>query len=195
MRIKKLMVAVPVLLTLVAPARAAELRSIMPVNYEELGRALDELAGQLRGLGERWRGQVMGAEPAGERPLITIMLSYRQELGLSASQVQELERLRTEFQREAIKRDADLRVAEMDLASLLKAEPVDMGKVEAKVREIERARADLRLARIRVIDQGRAQLTPDQRAKLATLLGDTWPSRPRSDDPPSHRSSAAPREL
>jgi heavy-metal resistance protein len=194
MRIKRLMVAVPVLLTLVAPARAAELRSIMPVSHEELGRALDELAGQLQGFGERWRGHFTGLEPAGERPLISIMLSYRHELGLSASQVQELERLRTEFQREAIKRDADQRVAEMDLASLLKAEPVDMGKVEAKVRDIERARADLRLARIRVIDQGKAQLTSDQRAKLATLLGDTWPSRPRADDPPSHRSPA-PRKL
>jgi hypothetical protein len=194
MRIEKLMIAVPVLLTLVAPARAADLRSIMPVSHEELGRALDELAGQLHGLGERWRGHFMGSEPAGERPLISIMLSYRHELGLSAFQVQELERLRTEFQREAIKRDADQRVAEMDLASLLKAEPVDMAKVEAKVRDIERARADLRLARIRVIDQGKAQLTSDQRAKLATLLGDTWPSRPRAEDPPSHRS-APPRKL
>lgn len=195
MRIKNLMVAVPVLLTLAAPAGAAELQSIVPVGHEELGRALDELVGQIHGLGERWRGYFTWTEPAGERPLISIMLSYRHELGLSASQVQELERLRTEFQREAIKRDADQRVAEMDLASLLKAEPVDMGKVEAKVRDIERARADLRLARIRVIDQGKAQLTSDQRTKLATLLGDVWPSRPQTGDPRPSRSPAAPRNL
>lgn len=194
MRLKNLLVAVPVFLTLVAPARAAELGSIVPVGHEELGRALDELAGQIRGLGERWRWHFTETEPAGERPLISIMLSYRHELGLSASQVQELERLRMEFQREAIKRDADQRVAEMDLASLLKSEPVDMGKVEAKVREIERARADLRLARIRVIDQGKAQLTPDQRAKLAMLAGDVWSSRPQMGNPPPSQAPA-PRKL
>ncbi len=32
--------------------------------------------------------------------------------------------------------------------------------MEAKLREIERLRADLRLARIRTIEQGKAQLTP-----------------------------------
>jgi Spy/CpxP family protein refolding chaperone len=55
---------------------------------------------------------------------------------------------------------------------LLDAQPVDMPKVEAKVREIERLRADIRLARIRAIEKGKEQLTADQRKKLQDLLGD-----------------------
>jgi hypothetical protein len=181
MRMQSLVLSVPVILALALPAAADEAPAVMPATHEELSRAIDELAGQLHGLGERWRGHFMPSEP-GERPLISIMLSHRQELGLSPAQVQELERLRADFQRQAIKHDADLRVAEMDLTALLKAEPVEMAKVEAKVREIERARGDLRIARIRVIEQGRAQLNPEQRAKLATLLAEPWPLRPRTRD-------------
>jgi len=46
-----------------------------------------------------------------------------------------------------------------------------MAKVEAKVRELAKLRADLRIERIRAIEQGRAVLTPEQRTKLQGLLG------------------------
>jgi Spy/CpxP family protein refolding chaperone len=109
------------------------------------------------------------------------MLSHRADLGLSEAQVSALERLRADFQREAIRRDADLRVAETDLRALLASEPVDMGRVEAKVREIERLRADLRLARIRTIEQGKGQLSIEQRERLRALLAE--PPRPRTGGP------------
>ncbi|MFZ1057852.1 MAG: periplasmic heavy metal sensor [Candidatus Rokuibacteriota bacterium] len=155
-------------LALAAPAVASE-PTPMPAAHEEVGRTLDDLIGQLHDLGGRWR-EHFAPSPRGERPLITLMLRHKDELGLSADQVQSLERLRADFQREGIRRDADLRIAEMDLATLLDQDPVDLGQVEAKVREIERLRADLRLARIRAIAQGTAPLNPEQRGKLRTLL-------------------------
>ena len=168
------------LLTLAMPAAGAEPAAPIPAAHEELGRTLDELVGQLHELGGRWRDH-FSAGPRGGRPLLSLMLRHRGELGLTPEQVQHLERLRTEFQQEAIRRDADLRIAEMDLTTLLEREPVDLGQVEVKVREIERLRTDLRLARIRAIEQGKAQLTAEQRAKLRTLLAEPehgWP-RPR----------------
>jgi len=168
------------LLALATPAAALEPTAPIPAAHEELGRSLDELIGQLHDLGGRWR-EHFAPSPRGERPLITLMLRYKDELGLSADQVQSLERLRADFQREAIRRDADLRIAVMDLAALLEKDPVDLGPVEAKLREVERLRVDLRLARIRAIEQGKAQLTAEQRAKLRTLLAEPehgWP-RPR----------------
>jgi Spy/CpxP family protein refolding chaperone len=167
---------------LASTAPAGDFPPVAPATHEELGRSLDELAAQIHGLGERWRGHFSSGEPQRERPLISLMLHHRQELGLSAAQVEALERLRADFQRDAVKRDADVRVAEMDLAALLRAEPVDLGKVEAKVREIERLRGDLRLARIRVIEQGKGQLTAEQRAKLGTLA-ESWPPRPGTGMP------------
>jgi hypothetical protein len=160
-----------------SPALAAEPPAATPVVHDDLNRALEDLVGQVHGLGDRWRDHFgCGYTPA-ERPLITLMLNWRQELALSATQVQALERLRTDFQREATRRDAELRAAETAVATMLQAEPVDLGAVEAKVRDVERQRADLRLARIKTIEAGKAQLRAEQRAKLSTLLASTAPRR------------------
>src|SRR3990170_1035448 len=108
-----------------APGAASESANPIPAAHEEVGRTLDDLIGQLHDVGGRWR-EHFAPSPRGERPLITLMLRHKDELGLSASQVQSLERLRADFQREAIRRDADLRIAEMDLTTLLEREPVDL---------------------------------------------------------------------
>src|SRR5581483_6942600 len=106
-----------------------------------------------------------------EGPLITIMLHHRGELALTPDQVTRLEALRGDFTRDAIRRDADIRIAELDLATLLRQEPVDVEKAAAKIRELAQLRADLRIARIRTIEQGKAVLTPEQRPRLETLVG------------------------
>jgi len=165
-------------LALATPAGGEEPTAPRPAAHEELGRTLDELSGQFHGLGTRWREHFTHPPSRGERPLITLMLHHRDELGLSPDQVQSLERLRVEFQREAIRREADLRIAEMELTTLLDADAADLQQVEAKLRAIERLRADLRLARIRTIEQGKAQLSPEQRQKLRTLLAEPRPPRP-----------------
>ena len=105
-----------------------------------------------------------------ERPLITIMLHHRTELGLTPEQVTRLEAIRGEFAREAIRRDADIRIAELDLGTLLEQDPVDLAKAEAKTREVAQLRVDLRIARLRAVEQGKAVLTADQRARLQSML-------------------------
>jgi Spy/CpxP family protein refolding chaperone len=155
------------LATAVSPAVSGDVPGPTPAVHEETTRAWDHVTGRLQEFGSLWRDHF---RPESERPLITLILRHREELRLSADQVRNLERLRGEFQREAIRREADIRIAEMDLASLLDARPVDLAKVEAKIREIERAKADLRLARIRAIEQGKALLSPEQQAKLTDLL-------------------------
>jgi Spy/CpxP family protein refolding chaperone len=134
------------------------------------------------------------------RAPLTLMLRNRDELGLSATQVQNLEKLRGDYMREAIRRDADRKIAGLDLMALMRPDPadpmkaVDMPKVEAKVREIEKMNADGRLARIRAIEAGKAQLTPDQRTKFASLIaqmrsrwqrGGPRPQQPMPPAPPA----------
>jgi len=159
----------------------------VPVAHEELGRALDELAGHLRGLGGHFRPYSALGDAPREGPLVSFMLDRHQELSLSAAQVRELERIRTAFEREAIKLDSDQRVTQMDLSALLRSDPVDLAKAETKVREIERLRADLRIGRIRAIEQGKTQLTPEQRQELETLLAEPRLPRPLSGPPPPRR--------
>jgi Spy/CpxP family protein refolding chaperone len=159
---------------------AQQLEKGRPRSAEEAGRLVDQLTDRLGTLGAELAQQMQGRGGSGgrmgrgmsepDRPLITIMLHHRSELGLTPEQVSRLEALRGEFSREAIRRDADIRIAEFDLAALLEQDPVDLGKVEPKVREVAQLRADLRIARLRAIEQGKAVLTPEQRTRLQTLV-------------------------
>jgi hypothetical protein len=112
-----------------------------------------------------------------ERPLISIMLHHRRDLGLSPRQVHELEGIRDTYQRNAIRYDADLRIAEMEIQRLLKADPVDLELVRVELEGVERLKVELRLARLRAIEQGKALLSPQQREKLSALLGEDQYSR------------------
>ena len=121
--------------------------------------------------------RIIDGERVLERPLITIILRHRHELSLSPEQVQDLENLRTGYQREAIRYEADIRIAEMDLQRLSKTDPVDLEQVNAKLQEIEHLKVELRLARIGAIEQGKALLSSEQREKLSALLGEAQYSR------------------
>ena len=131
------------------------------------------------------------------RPLITMMLRHRDELGLTPAQVQSLDKLRSDYMREAIRRDADRKIARLDLMALMRPDPsdplkpVDMAQVESKLRELEKMRTDIQLARIRTIEAGKAQLTPDQRTKFAGLLAQMR-SRWQRGGPPAQRPMAPP---
>jgi hypothetical protein len=127
--------------------------------WERLQRALQDWSGQLR---ERF-----GSRDAREdRPVITQLLNDKEYLRLSQEQVRKLEQLRDNYQRLSIRNDADARLVELDIAALLDAPTVDVSKVEAKIREAEKLRADLRIARVRAIEQAKAVLTPEQRNKF-----------------------------
>jgi hypothetical protein len=144
-----------------------------PLRNQQFAQGLDDFARELREWFGRWGDYLgSGTMKSEERPLIAFILRNREKLDLSAAQVKSLEQLRNDFQKESIRKDADLRVAEMDLNALLIVEKVDMGKVEAKVREIERMRGDLRIARIRTIQKGKEVLNVDQRKKLQELLAE-----------------------
>jgi Spy/CpxP family protein refolding chaperone len=170
--------------------------------FEEAGRLVDELAGRLGSIGadlvqqiQQGRGGMgmpgrMMGDPA-ERPLITIMLHHRTELGLTPEQVTRLEAIRGEFAREAIRRGADIRIAELDLGTLLEQDPVDLAKAEAKTREVAQLRVDLRIARLRAVEQGMAVLTAEQRTRLQSMLsGGMHHGMPGAPGMPAPRRSA-----
>jgi len=108
------------------------------------------------------------------RSIIFSALRNQKELGLSPQQVSSLQQLGMDARRASIKGRADAQLARLDLFGLLRAEPVDMGKVEAKIREIERLRAEGAIARIRTNEAAKAQLSPEQREKLKTLRAAMW---------------------
>ena len=133
--------------------------------------------GQDGGHGQAMAGWHRGGFHRGHgRPLFGLVMRHRQELGLTPAQVESFQKLATDVRRDAIKREADMKLARVDLGTLLRPDPANPGKTvdlalaEAKVREIERARGDMMMSRLRAMEQGRALLTPEQRAKLVTLI-------------------------
>jgi Spy/CpxP family protein refolding chaperone len=121
-------------------------------------------------------------ERTAEKPLITIMLGHRDELGLSRQQVQDLETLRSGYERKTIRYQADIRIAEIDLQRLLKVDNVDLGQIKQKLQEIETLKTEMRLARIQAIEQGKSLLSSEQREKLSALVGEAQYSRVGDED-------------
>jgi len=69
-------------------------------------------------------------------------------------------------------------VAELELRELLEQEKVDLAEVEALTKKVALLRADLRLARIKTIEAGKALLTPEQQRKVERLGHDARMSEP-----------------
>lgn len=92
------------------------------------------------------------------------------ELGLSADQAAQIEKLRVEGRKQGIRQRADLAIARIELQELMSAPTVDEEAVAAKVKAISdlqaaglKARVDERLAMRRV-------LTPEQQEKMKQLM-------------------------
>lgn len=151
---------------------------------EEFGEAWERLQRALHDWGGKLRERFATRDSREDRPMITLMLSYRDYLGLSAEQVKKIEQLRDHFQRQSIRSDADVRIVELDIAALLDSPTVDVAKVEAKIREAEKLRAELRIARLRVIEQAKAVLTAEQRKKFFETAELRSGRQPRSGQHP-----------
>ena len=167
-------------LMLVSPLPGAEpLKPSIPEEFadawERLQRALQEWSGQLR---ERFGGR----DSRDDQPVISQMLRYKDYLRLTGEQVKKLEQLRDAYQRQSIRTDADSRIMDLDIAALLDKPTVDVPKVEQKIREVEKMRADLRIARVRAVEQAKALLTAEQRKKFYESVE---PRPPRSGQNPS----------
>jgi Spy/CpxP family protein refolding chaperone len=150
--------------------------------WERLQRALQDWGGQLR---ERFGSR----EARDERPMISLMLKHSEQLRLSPEQVKKLEQLRDQYQRQSIRAEADTRILELDISSLLEQTNVDLPKVEQKIRELEKLRADLRIARVRSVEQAKATLTADQRKRFYELLDPRSRSNPQNPTAEKNKTS------
>jgi hypothetical protein len=185
MQRKFLVCSLALLLIVAVPALSAEPERSKPPVPEELADVWERFQRALHDWGGRLWERVGPRGAREDRPVISQMLNNKEALGLSADQVRRLEQQRDNFQRLTIRNEADLRILELDIANLLDSEPVEMAKLEAKIREEEKLRTDLRIARIRAIEQGKALLNAEQKKKLTELLRPSLTLRtpPTSENP------------
>lgn len=152
--------------SLALPGASLRAQSIQDLE-KELKKIVQDLAERLNQASGGWPlGKGGGAKK--DEP-IAFMLQHKDGLELSSQQIKDLKKVRSRFERASIRREADIKVARMELSELTEGDAVDLEKAEEKVREVERLRADQRLSRLHEVAEAKAVLSPDQRKKLAVL--------------------------
>jgi Spy/CpxP family protein refolding chaperone len=99
----------------------------------------------------------------------SMLRMLKTELALSEGQERQLKDILYQATKTGIKQRADVRVAELELQQLLDADAVDMGKIEAKLKDIEGLRTALRLNLIKAHEQAKGVLSPEQRQQFERI--------------------------
>ena len=116
--------------------------------------------------GHRGRRGMRGPRPYSARPLVSIALRNHEELKLTDDQMKRLKDIRDAFSKKAVKEGADVKALGIDLRRALDAEKLDLADVEKKIREISKMRVDLRIARLKAIQEGKSVLNDEQQKQL-----------------------------
>ena len=177
--------ALAVALMLGIPAHSAETEGAKSSIPEELAEAWERVQRAVQDWTGQFRERFGTRQSREDRPVISQILSHREYLQLSGEQVKKLEQLRDNFQRQSIRTEADTRILDLDIAALLDNQNVEVAKVEQKIRESEKLRADLRIARIRAVEQAKAVLTAEQRKKFQESLEAKAARSPRTGQNPA----------
>ena len=90
---------------------------------------------------------------------------YAKEIGLKADQITKLKAMQLDLNRTRIKTEAEIQVAELELAALADDEKADLSAIEAQVKQSEMLEVGLRRKAIKAKRDARALLTPEQRGK------------------------------
>jgi len=114
---------------------------------------------------DRDRGHEAATHPESTGHYLRHLLKHPKEIGLSADQVAKLKAIQLDLNRTRIKAEAEMQVAELDLAALTEDEKADLSVLEAKVKQTEMLEVGLRMAAIKAKREALALLTPEQREK------------------------------
>ena len=121
--------------------------------------------------GPRHRGRrgMRGPRPFSARPLVSIALRNHEELKLTDDQVKRLKDIRDAFSKKSVKQGAEMKTRRIDLKRALDTEKIDLADVEKKIREISNMRVDLRIARLKAIQEGKSVLNAEQQKQLSKI--------------------------
>lgn len=93
-------------------------------------------------------------------------LCCKDDLGLTDKQVEALNGIKMSSMKSEIKMQSDLKIAQLELKNLMEDEKAALKDIEAKVRSVERLKADMKIAHIKTFREAKALLTPEQKEKM-----------------------------
>jgi Spy/CpxP family protein refolding chaperone len=110
---------------------------------------------------------------AGAKAMVTVIDRFlhfaeasRKDLGLTDEHIQKLRATGLALEKDAIKGEADVQLAWLDLQTLLHGEKPDVAAMEAKLKQIEGVRTGIHLAAIKARLEATSMLTPENREKV-----------------------------
>jgi Spy/CpxP family protein refolding chaperone len=97
--------------------------------------------------------------------LIRHLLKHEKEIGLNPDQVSKLKEMQLNLDKQRIKMEADIMIAERELRALVEEEKTEMGAIESKLKQSVETQVALRSLSIKTRRDALAVLTPEQREK------------------------------
>lgn len=97
-------------------------------------------------------------------------LAMKEQLGLSDEQVNRLRPLEMDYRKTMIQNGADLRVAMVDMGTLMDAKQTDMAAISAKVDEISLLQKKMMMYRVEVLLKVKEVLSPAQYDQFRSRL-------------------------
>lgn len=92
-------------------------------------------------------------------------LCCKEGLNLTDDQVKALKTIKMNFMKEDIQKEADLKIAHMELQDLLQADKVDLPSVEKKIKAVSNMQAEKKIAHLKAFEKAKEVLTPEQLKK------------------------------
>lgn len=108
----------------------------------------------------------MGMEMEMEHPLWLDL----PRLNIDKNRMDAIREIEGKVLKDGIRKRAELQIASIELGELLGKDSVEMGAVEAKLKQIAALRTDMQFSRIKAIEEIKGKLTSEERKKLKEFI-------------------------
>jgi len=130
----------------------------------------------MQGCGKMCSGMVMGCGMMGGDHGMgcckkEFFLCCKKELELTDKQVAELESIKMDFQKGQIRKEADLKIAQLELKRLMHDDDAPIKDIEAKMKAAASLKTEMKLSHIKAYRKAKALLTPEQIEKMKKGMG------------------------
>jgi len=131
----------------------------MITGCSEMGSGMMHKCMKMCGMGQMM-GEGMGCCKKG------FFLCCKEEMDLTDEQVLSLKKIKMNFAKGDIQRDADLKIAHLELKELLGADKVDIDKAGKKIKSIASMKAEKKIAHLKSFEKAKQVLTEEQLSKV-----------------------------
>jgi hypothetical protein len=92
-------------------------------------------------------------------------LCCKDKLELTDKQIETLKSIKIDFMKNKFKMEADLRIADLELQSLMQDDKATLKEIETKLRTVEKLKTDMKLSHLQALKKAKEILTEEQKEK------------------------------